>query len=241
AGPALARMGWGPADGEDERGARLRATLIVALGVLGADPEVRARAAEVLQAAEADPGAVDADVAGAALTVVATTGGTEEYDRFLARHREATTPQEEVRYLYALARFDDEALLRRTLDLSLTEARTQNTPFVVTLLLGDRAVGATAWRLLTERWDEFTGRLPESLQERALGGITSLSTPELAAEVRAFLEAHRIASRERTVSQLLERLDVLVSLRQREAAGLGALLGSRSPHYAGRANPGPTG
>jgi hypothetical protein len=90
------------------------------------------------------------------------------------------------------------------------------------------------WEQLAPRWAEFAGRLPESLQERALGGITSLSTPEQAGAVRAFLEAHPIPGRERNVSQLLERLDVLVALRQREAAGLGDLLRSRtSPPSAG--------
>ena len=225
AGPALERLGWSAgADGGDERRARLRAGLIRALGILGADPATRARAAEVHAAAVADPAAVDADVAGAAMAVVAAAGGAAEYEDFLARRGAATTPQEELRYLYALAAFEDPLLVQRTIDLAVDEVRPQNAPFVITLLLANRAGGPAVWEVVKRRWDELVARLPQNLLERALGGVLTLSTPEQAADVRSFLEAHPIASRERTVSQLLERLDVNVSLRRREGPGLGTAL-----------------
>ena len=234
AGPALDRMGWSPGDAEDERRSRLRAALVRALGVLGADPAVRARAADVYARAEADPSSVDADVAGAVVAVVAAAGGPDEYEHFVARHLSAATPQEEVRYLYALAGFEDEALVRRTLDRAFADVRPQNVPFLISLLLSNRAGGAWVWEEVKQRWDELRRRLPENLHERALGGTMALSTPELAADVRSFLEANPLPGRERTVAQQLEKLDVAVALREREGARLGALLRSRtSPPSAG--------
>ncbi|MGI8686651.1 MAG: M1 family metallopeptidase [Acidimicrobiales bacterium] len=222
AGPALDRLGWSPAGDEgDERRARLRAALIRALGVLGADPGVRAKAAEVHAAALADPSSVDNDVAGAAMAVVAAGGGEAEYEHFLARRQAAATPQEELRYLYALAGFEDPALVQRTLALALDDVRPQNAPFVITLLLANRAGGAVVWEAVKAQWDALTAKLPQNLHERALGGVLALSTPELAADIRSFLEAHPLAGRARTVSQLLERLDVAVALRLREGPGLG--------------------
>jgi puromycin-sensitive aminopeptidase len=167
---------------------------------------------------------VDADVAGAAVAVVAAGGGEAEYEDFLARRAAATTPQEELRYLYALSGFPDAGLVRRTLDLAIDEVRAQNTPFVITLLLANRGAREAVWDLVKQRWDDLAAKLPESLLERALGGVVSLCTPEGAADVRGFLEAHPIASRARTVAQLLERLDVAVALRRREGAGLGDAL-----------------
>jgi puromycin-sensitive aminopeptidase len=228
AGPALERLGWTPGEGEDERRSRLRASLVRALGVLGADPDVRSRAAEVHARAIADPSSVDADVAGAVIAVVAAGGGPDEYEAFLACHRAATTPQEEVRYLYALAGFEDEALVARTLDLVFSDVRAQNAPFVLSLLLANRAGGAAVWEVVKNRWEELRRRLPENLHERALGGTLALSTPELAADVRRFLESNPLAGRERTVAQILEKLDVAVALRRREAPGLGELLRSRA-------------
>ena len=228
AGPALGRLGWTPGEGEDERRSRLRASLIRALGVLGADPDVRSRAAEVHARAVADPSSVDADVAGAVVAVVAAGGGPDEYEAFLARHRAAATPQEEVRYLYALAGFEDEALVARTLQLVFSDVRAQNAPFVLSLLLANQAGGSAVWEVVKARWDELRRRLPENLHERALGGTLALSTPELAADVRDFLESHPLAGRERTVAQILEKLDVAVALRAREAPRLGALLRGRA-------------
>ena len=220
--PALHRLGWSSeADGGDERRAQLRAALIRTLGVLGADPHVRSRAVELHAAAVTDHESVGTDVAGAALVVVAAGGGPAEYEDFLIRRRAAVTPQEELRYLYALATFEDELLVQRTLELALDDVRPQNAPFVITILLSNRAGGPAVWEVVKQRWEDLTAKLPENLHERALGGVLSLSTTELAADVRSFLEAHPLASRARTVSQLLERLDVAVALRQRESPGLG--------------------
>ena len=44
----------------------------------------------------------------AVVTVAAATGGEERYEQFVERFREADTPQDQLRYLYALADFDDE-------------------------------------------------------------------------------------------------------------------------------------
>lgn len=230
AGPALDRLGWSPEDdGDDERRARLRAALIRALGILGADLAVREQATLLHAAAVADPTSVDADVAGAAVAVIAAGGGEAEYEDFLIRRQAATTPQEELRYLYALAGFQDPALVPRTVALALDEVRPQNAPFVLTLLLANRAGGPAVWEVIKLRWDDLAAKLPENLHERAVGGVLTLSTPEQAADVRAFLEAHPLVGRERTVAQLLERLDVAVALRQREGPTLGDTLRSRSP------------
>ncbi|HEX2699616.1 MAG TPA: M1 family metallopeptidase [Acidimicrobiales bacterium] len=224
AGPALDRLGWSSDGPDDERRVRLRAALIRALGVLGADPVVRRTAVEVHAAAVADPASADADVAGAALLVVAAGGGVAEYEEFLNHRQAAATPQEELRYLYGLASFEDPELVERTLALALDEVRPQNAPFVITLLLANRAGGAAVWDAVKRRWDDLAAKLPENLHERALGGVVSLSTPELASDIRSFLEAHPLPSRARTVSQLLERLDVAVALRRREGPTLGQAL-----------------
>src|SRR5207247_11469959 len=71
------------------------------------------RAAELYSAHVADPGAVDPNVLPALIAVLAYAGDAARYDEFLRRFRAATTPQEEQRYLYALAGFHDPALADR--------------------------------------------------------------------------------------------------------------------------------
>lgn len=47
-------------------------------------------------------------------------------------------------------------------------------------------------------------------------GISALSQPDVAAEVRAFLSEHPLPEAARSVQQNLEKLDANVRLRQRE-------------------------
>jgi aminopeptidase N len=222
--PGLARLGWRPEPGEPERRGLLRATLLRALGTLGADEEVRARALELHRALSENPCAVDPQLLGAVVRVAAAAGGPDEYEAFLARWRSPANPQEELRYLYGLASFGDPSLMRRTLDLALTEVRSQNAPFLLLTALVNRARGPDAWEFVKARWDEIGARVPANTMRRMLEGVASLCTPELAAGAHAFLAAHPLPSGQRTVDQILERLDVHVAFAAREADHLGPLL-----------------
>jgi len=149
--------------------------------------------------------------------VVAAAGGPEEFEVFLARYRNPTTPQEEMRYLYLLAGFSDPGLAARAFDLARTEVRTQNAPFLVNLLLAQRDVGASTWARVESAWDELSARLPANIFPRMLDGVKMLCRDEtLARRVTAFVGAHPLLSGQRTVDQSLERLAVNVGL----AAGL---------------------
>ena len=221
-GPAFERLGWAPADGEGETTRAVRARLVRALGVLGADPDVQAKCQEVHASYLSDRDAADPDVAAAATVVVAAAGGETEYEAYLDRFRNPATPQEEMRYLLSLAAFQDEVLAGRTMELARTEVRAQNAPFLISSLLANREVGPAAWELLKEHWDELLERVPANLHDRMLEGVTTLSAPGVADDVRAFLAEHPLPTKQRTLEQILERLEIAMVFRRREAAGLGA-------------------
>ena len=233
-GPALDRLGWEPAPGEDEPTRALRGMLVAAAGTLGAAADVRSRARRVHDLHLAGEG-VDPDVAAAALAVVATHGTVEDYE--VVRHRALTSPspQEAMRYLYALARFPDTDLARRTLAMTLTdEVRTQNAPYLVLRALGTRGVGQVAWDFLEANWDAVSRRFPDNAIPVMLGGITSLSAVGLTERVEAFLDAHPVPQGARTIAQHRERLRVNLALRAREVPGVvdwlaGAQASKRSP------------
>jgi aminopeptidase 2 len=156
--------------------------------------------------------------------VLAATGGEERYQSFLERFRHPETPQEEVRYLYGLARFRHRGLVQRTLELAISdEVRTQNGAFVVTAALANEEGAEVAWSWVKDHWEELSARFPDNSHARMLGGITMLGRPELAADARSFLTAHPIKAGQRTVEQLLERLDINMAFRQREADNLAEL------------------
>ena len=160
------------------------------------------------------------------LDIVAAEGGADEYEAYLATYRSASTPQEEHRYLDALASFADPELAARTFDLAMTEVRSQDAPFLIRLLLANRETGPATWERIVAAWDEFPKKFPSNTLPRMLDGVRALcSPPELAAEVTAL---HRPTTRwpagGRTVEQILERLAMSVAFGRREGPGLAATL-----------------
>jgi puromycin-sensitive aminopeptidase len=207
--PVLARTGWDATTGEDVRTRTLRAQVIGTLGVTGQDTAVRAEAHRRFADAQAGRGELDPDLAGAVLGTVAASGGTGEFDAFLERYRHPSTPQEEIRYLYALAGFDDDALAARAFELAGGEVRTQNAPFLIHLLLSNRDTGPSTWARVRDHWSELTGRFPANILPRMLDGLKLLCRDDaLATEIAQFVESHPIPIGAKTVEQTLERLAV---------------------------------
>jgi puromycin-sensitive aminopeptidase len=217
--PAAARLGWEPRPGESELTRQLRGDLLRALGTLGEDPEVRAEARRRYARYREDERALDPNVLPAVIATLAASGGEPEYAVFGERFRQARTPQEEQRYLYALAAFRDPDLVRRTLAFTLDgTVRTQDAPFVLRNLLLGVDSRELAWAFVQRHWDVMAERYPESGLRRMCEGLTGLATPRLEAEVRAFVAERKPALGGKVLEQYLEQLRVAVTFGERAAA-----------------------
>ena len=214
--PELDRVGW-EADGAEEGGVRIRrGTLFAALGIAGADDEVRERARAVQALTEPEP-----ELLAAAVRVIAHTGTDAELDDFIGRFRAATSPQAEQRYLYNLAWFPEAHQLDRVLELALSDdVRSQNVPYLLRNTLLHPTLGERAWDFVTERWEPLTERLPSVTIVRMLDGVRGLDRPALRDQVHAFVASHPIPQGGQTVDQILERLSVQTAFREREASRL---------------------
>jgi puromycin-sensitive aminopeptidase len=222
-GPLARDLGWDPRDDDDERTPSLRSSVLRTLGTIGDDTEIKAEANKRFAAAATTP--LHPDTESAILDIVAAKGGVTEFEAFLTRYRNPATPQEENRYLYALASFSAAELATRTFDLALSEVRTQNAPFVLQSLVANRVAGPAAWQRITEEWDTLVAKFPANILPRMLDGVRGLcAPPELADRVTEFVTAHPLAAGGRTVEQILERLSVNVAFGAREGAGLAATL-----------------
>jgi puromycin-sensitive aminopeptidase len=216
--PAFAELGWTPRPGEDELTRQLRGDLIRALGVLGDDRAIRARAAELYAQAWAD---LDPNVLPAIIAVLAHAGDAARYEEFLKKFRSASTPQEEQRYLYALAAFRQRELLAQTLARAINgEFRTQDAPFVVRSLLTSVHARELAWEFVKANWDTMERQYPKAGLRRLAEGVVGLATPELERDVHAFFQARRPEFGGKTLEQYLEQLRIAVRLRERESAAL---------------------
>jgi len=224
-GPALERLGWDGAATDTDRDRELRSILIGSLATLGDDPDAQRRVAELFGRYRADSGSVDANIAAAVVRATAVTADQALLDEIIDGFRTASTPQEEQRYLYALADVRDPLLMAQVLDLAMTpEVRTQNAPFLISACIANRDNGALAWRQVHEHWSAMNERFPSNSIVRMLSGIRSVSDAALAADIEGFVSEHPVPQGKQTLLQHLERMRVTVALREREAERLAAAL-----------------
>jgi len=222
---AAARLGWEPEEDETELDRQLRGDLLRALGTLGNDEAVQARARKVLARYREDEGSVDANVLPAVIAILAASGGEGEYAEFRDRFKRARTPQEEQRYLYALAGFRQPELLRQTLEMTVNgEVRSQDAPFLIRTLLTSVDGRGLAWEFVKEHWETMARQYPESAYRRMYEGVPALVSAEWERDVRAFFADNKIDLGGRTLQQYLEQLRLAVAFQQREAEPLAVYL-----------------
>ena len=143
----------------------------------------------------------------------------------LDRFRHGTTPQEQVRYLYAAATVADGDLFSRYLELLETdEVRSQNLAFAYRAALRNPAHVRHAWTAVRDGWERIRARLPFNANHRLVEGITSITDPVLADEVEQFLADHPVPEATTLIAQHVERMRVQVAVHQREAGQVASSL-----------------
>jgi len=221
--PTLADLGE-PNPDESDLAGKLRGLLIGTAGVLGNDEFIVGVCRDLLEqpADSADP-----ELVAAATSVVAAHGDVDDYARLQNGFLTASTPQEQLRQLYALAEFDDEALILRTCEFALSgRVKTQNAPFLLRIAMANRRHGHVAWQFLQDHWDQTNTSFPSNTIVRMVDSVQQLTTPELVHDVAAFFAAHPIPQAAKTLDQILERQRINAALRTREGQRLADALRS---------------
>ncbi len=219
--PALANLGLAPREGEDDRARQLRGDLVRALGTVADDPEIQEEARRLVAVGLRNPELADAALLAASVDVVASIGDEADFDAFVDAWKSASTPQAEIRYLYALADFTEPELVGRVQRMVLDGlVRSQNAPFLLARSLGNRHHGRDTWEFVSTHWDQLTSMFASSSVVRMLSTMPRLDQPDQIEATSAFFTAHPVATGARTLTQLLERQQVNGALRQREQARL---------------------
>jgi hypothetical protein len=115
-----------------------------------------------------------------------------------------------------VAAVEVEGLALSTMDKVVDgDIRTQDGFWVFARLLGGDA-GPAVWRNARERWDDVLAAMPGMTRRRVVEGVSALSQPEVAADVKAFFAERPMPEASRYLTQNLELLDANVKLRERE-------------------------
>jgi puromycin-sensitive aminopeptidase len=214
--PAVNRLGWSARDAESELDRQLRGDLIGTLGTVGEDKDCQQRARALYEVYEKEPDSVERNMIPALISILAYTGGEAEYEKFHKKFKTAETPQEETRYLFALAGFRSDALMERTLGMTISgEVRTQNAPYLMRSLLLNKNAREKAWKFLKQHWDEMLRQYPDNSIPRMCEGIVGLVSAPLEADVRDFFKRHPVKQGAKQMEQHLERLRVAVACQER--------------------------
>jgi puromycin-sensitive aminopeptidase len=218
--PALSDLGWAPHPGEHGLTAKLRGQLVSLLAVLGGDTDAQQRCRAIMDQPNADP-----ELLATATGAVASVGTDDDYERYLAAYRSAGTPQEQLRFMYALSEFPQQSQIARTVDFAFSgEVKSAHAPFLLNRCLANRWHGAFAWEQLRRRWDDAVARFPDNTIVRMIDPVKFLTTPEVAADVQSFFSEHPIPQSTQTLHQVLERQRVNVAMRVREEQRLSSAL-----------------
>jgi puromycin-sensitive aminopeptidase len=216
---ALRETGWDPAPGEPD-GVRLRrAALVRAVGGIGRDAEVVAEAtARLDRFLSGERTALEANLHDAAVLLASRGGGADRFDRFTALSEREQEPTFKRRYLFALAAFEDPALVARAMDLALSDRLPlQESAGFAGALLGNAAARGPFWERLQRDWARFHSRLAHApmLVRRTVEAMGALVTRGQLEQVEAFLAAQPLAEARQAVAQTVERLRQDVALRDR--------------------------
>lgn len=179
---------------------RQRATLLVLLGVICADPST-VEWARAARHEDTEPAFADAVVA-----VVAAHGGEREHAEFRHAMHTARSPQERLRYSYGLARFRDPELATETVAVAVHELPPPATAILLGRLLSNRWVNDRAWAAVEGSWTVLTDRLPPMGMAKLLAGAASLGAGGSARRVEEFLGDHAVGRHREVVRQGVESL-----------------------------------
>ena len=215
-------MSPGASAAEDDNRRELRSVVVSALGELGNEPDIAAKARAAVDRALDGREPLDPTLADALVSIAAAHGDAKLFDALLAAAEKATSPDERYRYLYALAGFTDPGLIERGLELVTTDrVRTQDAAIYLARFLIRPASRERAWAFLTERWDALAPKVTifggDTNLVQASGAFCDARSKD---RVASFFAAHPLPAAARTLAQAQEQIANCVRLRESQSPKL---------------------
>jgi puromycin-sensitive aminopeptidase len=227
--PQFQALGWEPSAHESADERMKRSAVLGALGGLARDEAVRAEARRRLERYLMDRGSLDPNLASVVVSLAARDGDAALYTRYLEHKHAATTdPEEEQRFLLALAAFEVPDLIQRTLELAISaDVRAQDRVFLLAGLLGRRASRPAAWSFVRARWDQLVQLMDPMLLQNLIRALGQLTYEPVATQVREFLTPRATDETRETIGQVNEHLRIDAATVARLVPAVAAALTQR--------------
>jgi len=215
-GPQVRNLGLSAAPGESDERRELRAVVVDTLASVGNDEQLMRQATMLTTDALAGRATLDATAGDAIVSAAARRGDRALWDALAAAADRATAPEEQYRYLYALADFEDPALVQRGLEHALSPGfRSQNMGRYLARFLSNPAVHSSAWSFVKQHWTELEPKMSVAFADvRIVQALGSFCDPRDRDDIKSFLASHKLGSAARTVDQAIERIDNCIAIRE---------------------------
>ena len=215
------KMGWEYSEKEGHLDQMMRTLALGVAGKAGDTDVVKEAQRRFKLFAAGDESAVHPNIRGSVYSIVLQNGGKDEYEAVLKIYREAKVVDQKLAALGALGSIKDASLLRRTLDMSMTDAvRPQDIIYIIGPVASNQLGRAITWPWVKENWDILYQRYYKSSMS-LLSRIVSSSVEDFGSQkwyedVEGFFKDKEVSSINRAIQQSLEKIKAHTSWLDRD-------------------------
>jgi len=231
--PVGDKLGWISRPNDSEEVRAKRADLFNLVGDAGRDPKLVPIAHDLVERALRGE-AVDATLFYPASTIAARNGDAALYNAVLGHLKSTKSPEEYFRWLRMLGRFEDPALVQRSLDYSISDqVRSQDAPFLLGALMANARNRAPAWSFIREHWPQVEAKLTNFSSGSVINSAAQFCDNGSRVEVQQFFAQHPIPGTDRTLKQSLESINLCIDLREQQQGNLASWLRDQNVSASG--------
>ena len=224
-----ARLGWDPKPNESHLDTLLRSR-VLGKWVSFQDESTIQEAKKRFSLHISGKTILAADLRSPVYRAVLSVGDSETFETMLKLYRESDLHEEKDRILNALGSVQDESLLAKVLEFSMSdEVRAQDTVFGIISITSTYKGRLLAWKFLRENWDVLLDRYHRGyLLARLVKEVTeNFSTDEKAEEIEQFFANRPKPGVERTVKQCVESVKLNAAWLNRDKDSIKKFLTSQ--------------
>jgi aminopeptidase N/puromycin-sensitive aminopeptidase len=220
----------GPPAGTDSANTReMRAQLLAILGLHGEAPLITAMARNYAQLYLGDPAEADHTLGQTALAIAARNGDAALFDQLQKVAETSTNPELHVVALRLLAKFEDPALVQRSLDYAASgKVRNQDAAIQFAIALQNDATREQAWKYIQNNWEKVQAQFTPEMGARFVGATGNFCSAEGRASVEQFFSTHKVASSDKALKHAIERINGCIELRTLQEPNLKQWLAAQS-------------
>jgi tricorn protease interacting factor F2/3 len=221
----LNRLGWDTKPGEKHTDALLRGFAINVLGKLG-DKEVIDEANRRFNLFLENPDSLNPDIRLAVYSLVAWSGDSMTYQKLYEQFRKAPTQEEKLRFQAALSSFQDERLLKDSLEFSLSnEVKLQDLYINIIKVSVNPKGRHLVWPWIKANWKDISARFDNQgnpLLNRIIATLSVVADASMEKEIQQFFKRNKTPGTEMRLSQTLEKLRINSKFLERVRKEFGA-------------------